>query len=71
MLAYDRNQPGQFLPDALRFHMPAFADGDVDCVKSNLRRGASEFIALHELQMLGEDGDFQFALCRGGRYGIP
>ena len=42
------------------FDMSALADGEIDAVEAQLGRGLGQLLALHELQVLGEDRDLQF-----------
>lgn len=65
MISDCADQAGQSQPDTFRFHMPVPTDGHVDGIEAHLRGGSCQAVALHELQMPGKDGDFQFVLGCG------
>jgi len=66
VVADDFHQRRQVLCDAFRLDVTALPDGEVDAVESDVCRRARQVFAAQELQVFGEDSDFEFS---GGRCG--
>ncbi len=55
----------EVLRHALRRHMAALANGDIDGIEAHIGGSFRECVALHEGEVFGEDGDFELARRRG------
>ena len=53
------DQPRKLLPDALRLDVAALANRKIEAVEADFRGAFGEFVALQEVQVLGENRDLQ------------